>query len=218
MALEYWLSESGVNVALHAGGDTESKVMQNRKDSLKNYNIGNLAYLNQIHSNIVLKGNSGGLIGNGDGIIIDKQGIVGLIMIADCNPVLLYDKTNNVLAMLHAGRLGVESKIVFEGFKMLSLEYGTRASDVFVYVGPSIRACCYEVKNDVFDGNSLSLGKIVRKDSMYLDLIKILHLQFEELGFKNIVIDEDCTCCCDKYFSYRRDKECGRFGLFATIV
>lgn len=218
MALDYWFSKSGVNVAFHEGLDTESKVIQNRKDSLKNYHIDNLVYLNQIHSNIVLKGTSGGLIGNGDGIILDKKGIVGLIMTADCNPVLLYDKRNDVLAMLHAGRLGVESKIVFEGFKILSLEYGTRASDVFVYVGPSIRACCYEVRSDVFCGDSLSLGKIMRKDSMYLDLIKVLQAQFLELGFSDIVIDKNCTCCSREYFSYRRDKDCGRLGLFATIT
>lgn len=218
MALKYWFSSSGVNVAFHAGGDDVETIMLNRAKSIHGFDVNNLAYLNQIHSNLVQKCDNGGLVGDGDALVIDRSGLIGLIMTADCNPIIMYDKVQDVLCMIHAGRLGVENGIVYNGFEFLKARYNARADNIFVYVGPSIRKCCYEVKNDVFNGNMLLSGRIVYNGIIYLDLIKVLMNQFKDLGFSDILVDDICTCCNGEYFSYRRDKNCGRIGLFATIV
>ncbi|WP_233704030.1 polyphenol oxidase family protein [Helicobacter mesocricetorum] len=218
--MNFWFSPPHINIAFHAGNNTQKEVLENRQNSLKmDYTLENLAYLNQIHSSKIIKAKSGGFLGDGDGILIDKKGIVGMIMVADCNPILLFDCQKQVLVLIHGGRVGIEKGIVLEGLRMLKEKYQSSIENISVYVGASIRSCCYEVGEEVFRDESLLKGKIVKGDKIYLDLLEVLKEQLQEKGVqdKNITINPHCTCCSLEYFSYRRDKHCGRFGLFATL-
>lgn len=217
--LDLWLSEEGRNIAFHAGNLAKEAVKQNQSIELQSrgYSIEQLCFLNQVHGSDILKASKSGLLGDGDGIILDKIGLVGLIMVADCNPIVIYDKVKRVLVLLHAGRLGVEKGIVFRAFSLLQREYQSRLDDLFVYIGPSIRGCCYEVGVEVLS-EALESGKIVKEGKIYLDLIEILKGQFREIGICNYEINPLCTYCSGRYFSYRRDKNCGRFGIFASLT
>lgn len=218
--MKFWFSPSHINIAFHAGNNTQEKILENRKNSLEmGYTLKNLAYLNQIHGSSIIRANKGGLLGDGDGILIDKKGIVGMIMVADCNPILLFNRKRQVLIMLHAGRVGIERGIVLEGLRVFKEQYQSCIKNIFVYVGPSIRVCCYEVGEEVFRDESLLKGKVIKGNKIYLDLLAVLKEQFQQEGVqdKNITISPHCTCCSLEFFSYRRDKHCGRFGLFATL-
>ena len=221
--LKAFLSHSPDNIAFHAGGDCKNpafrdSILHNRQKLIMPFSITQLAYLNQIHGTKILHANHGGLLGDGDGIIITKSNIIGLIMVADCNPILLFDKRQKILILLHAGRAGVQYGILKEALQTLQKDFHTNLQDLFVYCGPSIRACCYEVKEEVFSDDSLNCGKILRESKIYLDLIAILKAQLESFGILNYEISPLCTCCENSYFSYRRDLHCGRFGLFAYLV
>lgn len=217
--LDLWLSEEGRNIAFHAGNLTKEAVKQNQSIELQSrgYSIEQLCFLNQVHGSDILKASKSGLLGDGDGIMLDKTGLVGLIMVADCNPIVIYDKVKRVLVLLHAGRLGVEKGIVFRAFSLLQREYQSCLDDLFVYIGPSIRGCCYEVGVEVLS-EALESGKIAKEGKIYLDLIEVLKGQFREIGICNYEINPLCTCCSGRYFSYRRDKNCGRFGIFASLT
>lgn len=218
--MKFWFSSSHINIAFHAGDNTQEEILENRKNSLKmGYTLKNLAYLNQIHSSKIIRANKGGFLGDGDGILIDKKGIVGMIMVADCNPVLLFDTQKEVLVMLHAGRVGIESGIVLEGLRILKKQYQSLMENISVLIGPSIRSCCYEVGEEVFRDDTLLKGKTIKENKIYLDLLVVLKGQLQQKGVqdKNIAINPTCTCCSLEYFSYRRDKHCGRFGLFAAL-
>ena len=223
--LNFYLSKRGENlynpyannIAFHVG-DSAQNAQENLQKILKNHqkNFKHLAYLNQIHSDKILYAKNSGLLGDGDGILITQKGIVGLIMVADCNPILLFDKKNKILLMLHAGRAGVEQEIILKGFFKMQREFRSQAKDIFAYIGPSIKKCCYEVGDEVFSEN-LKNGKILKNEKTYLDLTKILKEQFMLLKIATF-FDDTCTCCDSEYFSYRREKLCGRFGLFANLV
>ena len=217
--LELWLSKEGRNIAFHAGNLTKEAVKQNQSIELQSrgYSIEQLCFLNQVHGDNILKASSGGLLGDGDGIVLDKIGLVGLIMVADCNPIVVFDRAKRVLVLLHVGRLGVEKGIVFKAFSLLQREYQSCLSDLFVYIGPSIRGCCYEVGIEVLS-QTLESGKITKERKIYLDLIEVLKEQFKEIGICDYEIDPLCTCCSGRYFSYRRDRNCGRFGIFASLT
>ncbi|MCH5322485.1 MAG: peptidoglycan editing factor PgeF [Helicobacter sp.] len=230
----FWISKRGANknfpydnnIALHVG-DKESNVLFNRKKILEaqGYDLKSLFCLNQIHSNQILyaqpitQENPQTNL-EGDGIILTQKHQVGLIMVADCNPILLYDSKHKVLALLHAGRAGIQKEIIKKAYEILRQDFKTQPEDIWAYIGPSIRACCYEVKEDVFkeDLGILEKGRIQRKGKIYLDLVKIAKYQFESLGIKHLEIHPQCTCCSWEYFSYRREGKCGRFGLFAALV
>ncbi len=213
-----FLSKAPLNVAFHAGDSNKEEIKENRQRLISPLRLENLAFLNQVHSNGILKANSGGFLGDGDGIIIDKKGIMGLIMIADCNPILLFDTKQKILILLHAGRKGVECGIISKAFRILRDDYKSKTSDIYAFVGASIRECCYEVTQEVFTNNLLQKGRILKNGKIFLDLIVCIKEEFKKAKFENFTIMPTCTCCNLEYFSYRRDKNCGRFGLFATIV
>jgi len=221
--LKAFLSHSPNNIAFHAGGDCKDStfrdsILHNRQALITPFLMTQLAYLNQIHSTQIIHANHGGFLGDGDGIIITKSNIIGLIMVADCNPILLFDKRQKILILLHAGRAGVQYGILKKALQTLQKDFHTNLQDLFVYCGPSIRACCYEVKEEVFSDDSLNYGKILREGKIYLDLIAILKEQLESFGITHYEISPLCTCCENSYFSYRRDLHCGRFGLFAYLI
>ena len=120
--------------------------------------------------------------------------------------------------MLHGGRVGLQKGIIPNALEQMQQEFNTQTSDLFAYVGPSIRACCYEVGEEVLKDSLLKKGKIVREGKIYLDLIAIIKSQFKATNITNYDISPHCTCCTSAYFSYRKNPQCGRFGLFAYLT
>ncbi|WP_051604676.1 peptidoglycan editing factor PgeF [Helicobacter rodentium] len=216
--IKAFLSCAPLNIAFHAGGDSKVTIEQNRSLCIAPLPLSSLAYLNQIHSQEVLQANQGGLLGNGDGILIAQKNIIGLIMVADCNPILLFDPKHNVLALLHGGRVGLQKGIIPNALKQMQEKFNTNTSDLFAYVGPSIRACCYEVGEEIFSDCFFETGKILQQGKIFLDLTAIILKQFQEANITNYTFSPHCTCCSSAYFSYRRDQKCGRFGLFASLT
>lgn len=104
-------------------------------------------------------------------------------------------------AFLHAGWRGVHSKIFLDK-KINQIE------PTLVFLGPSIRECCFEVQKDfyTFFPNSKHHFKL-RNGKIYFDLINETKEQllnhFPHLTFQDSTI---CTCCNLKFHSYRRDK------------
>ena len=177
-------------------------------------------------------------LGQGDGIFChyDKH-IVALILVADCNPVLLFDRENNAFVAIHAGRAGVCQKILPNGVDKL-LKNGAKIQNILVFIGASIRSCCYEVGGDLAEKIVRDFGtKYVekREGKYFLDLVSMLLDECEEAGIlpKNIEVLQKCSCCEYSLFSYRRavqdsrksaqDKtfvnsaKTGRFGLFVSF-
>ena len=159
-------------------------------------------------------------LGEADAIITHIPYRACLVLVADCNPILLYDNAKKVMAVIHAGRRGVFDGIVPAVFKRMSEVYGSSVSDCFMYVGASIRACCYEVGKEVQE-ELLALGfdKSVLKGNK-LDLIACIKTQCKNLGInvEHIEINPYCSCCNKQLYSYRRDKTTGRFGLLAMLT
>ncbi|MWV63043.1 hypothetical protein DCO58_00950 [Helicobacter saguini] len=215
-------------------------------DSKNNKNKKTLLYLRQIHSNhiIAIRQNEARFytpnliktqsiesfksektqdlneinLGEFDGLICDNPAFVGLIMVADCNAILLYNSNKKVFALLHAGRLGVQKKILSNAIKILQDDFGVNARDLKAFISPSIRQCCYEIG----DLKSEFEPRYIRDNR--LDMIAMLRDEMQENGMleSNIDISPICTCCDTRYFSHRRaslqnEKSTGRFGIFASV-
>ncbi|RDU73783.1 laccase domain-containing protein [Helicobacter aurati] len=224
---------NSLNLAYHVG-DTRENVQSNRQAIMQTYYPNKtLLYLNQIHSADIIDIQHTNLttsldeilLGNGDGIICDSQDYVCLIMTADCNPILMYCPTQRVFALLHAGRLGTTMGIVTNGVTKLQQQYNVIASNIKIFIGASIRACCYEIGLDIAEYIRLNFGNkylhydMSSKNSIRLDMIAMLYDEMLACGIltEHIEILSSCSCCDKRYFSYRRDGVTGRFGLFACI-
>ena len=193
------------------------------------FTLKNLSKNKQIHSNIVNKvdkDNIGQII-DGDAIITNVKNVPLLILTADCVPVVLVDKVNKAVGLVHAGWRGTYGKICSETLQSMKENYNTNTEDVVAIIGPSIGKCCYEVSYDLVEKFSALLPNAdekiyeIRDEKYYLDLWEINTQILKEFGVlkSNIINMNICTSCnCDRFFSYRKhDKTPKRIGTFIEI-
>ena len=193
------------------------------------FTLKNLSKNKQIHSNIVNKvdkDNIGQII-DGDAIITNEKNVPLLILTADCVPVVLVDKVNKAVGLVHAGWRGTYGKICSETLQSMKENYNTNTEDVVAIIGPSIGKCCYEVSYDLVEKFSALLPNAdekiyeIRDEKYYLDLWEINTQILKEFGVlkSNIINMNICTSCnCNRFFSYRKhDKTTKRIGTFIEI-
>lgn len=209
------------NLAYHVP-DLKENVNKNREElSLKHgFDINNLIYMNQVHGNNVeiINKNSPRLIDNCDGIITNEKNLTLMVMVADCIPILFLDKVNGVIAAVHAGRNSTFLKIVQVTVNKMIKEFSCDVKNIEVILGPSIQKCCYEVNKEMANIVKKSFGKEF-VNGRFIDLQGINKKLLEDLGITNITISNICTKCSKgKYFSYRLEKNCGRFCGLTTIL
>ncbi|MGA2984995.1 MAG: peptidoglycan editing factor PgeF [Terriglobia bacterium] len=87
----------------------------------------------------------------GDGLMTAEPGILLTIRIADCLPLLLVDPRRRVVAAVHAGWRGALARVIEKAVGDMRRTFGSDPQDLIAAVGPSIRACCYEVGEEVVE-------------------------------------------------------------------
>lgn len=215
-----------LNLAFHVGDDPE-RVARNRLLALKLAGMEGkrLFSLTQVHGVEVVEVDSSIEASQfqGDGLMSDDPHVALLVMVADCNPLALYDPKNRTFALLHAGREGVKRGILTHALERMSARYGSDPRDMQVYVGAGIRGCCYEVGASVAEEflaiPRLAVGVQRREGRYYLALEVCLKQELAEAGIasERTRFDPRCTACEGRFFSYRREGVTGRMGLFASL-
>ena len=87
----------------------------------------------------------------GDGLMTAEPGILLTIRIADCLPLLLVDPQRRVVAAVHAGWRGALARVIEKAVGDMRRALGSDPQELIVALGPSIRACCYEVGEEVVE-------------------------------------------------------------------
>jgi len=210
------------NLAFHVG-DVRDNVVKNHK-LLANelvYKLETLVHMKQIHSNRVHRVSSEEDFSHPpscDALITDEKNIPLMVMVADCAPILFYDSKKEVIAVAHAGRAGTFSNIVQNVVDSFVDDYNSDIEDIYVSVGAHIKKCCYEVGSEINnEAKNLAFDYAIEKraESYYLDISSILYKQLRNAGIKetNIELSSECSACTtEKHYSYRVEKETGRFG------
>jgi len=168
----------------------------------------------------------------GDALITKEKG-VGLFMVtADCLPVVLYDKTRQILALVHLGWRGVDGKLAIKVIKKLG-EFGCKPADIQVWIGPGVKKETYIkygkkleefrkiMGEDSFREWQEFLVKTPIKDQFGVDLIGFVWKQLDEMGIKKEQIDVSNvdTIRDTNYFSHYRAGQTGeKEGRFATVA
>jgi YfiH family protein len=102
----------------------------------------------------------------GDALLTDQAGILLSVRTADCLPVLLVDPKHRAVAAVHAGWRGALARIVEKAAGEMRRVYGSEPRNLLAVLGPSIRVCCYEVREKVeeaFQGRFPNADKFFRK-------------------------------------------------------
>jgi purine-nucleoside/S-methyl-5'-thioadenosine phosphorylase / adenosine deaminase len=87
----------------------------------------------------------------GDALITNHPSILLSVRVADCMPILLVDCENRAVAAVHAGWRGALSRIVEKAAGEMQRMFRSKPQNLVAAIGPSIRACCYEVGEEVVD-------------------------------------------------------------------
>jgi YfiH family protein len=159
----------------------------------------------------------------GDYLVTNLSRIGLSIATADCLPIIAYDTCHNVIGIAHAGWQGSIKEIALKMIKDFETNFGTRLDHIRIFMGPSAKACCYEVKEDLiekilmFDYGAYTLQE--RSGQTFFDLPLFNRLQLEAYGIDKSAFHVHyslCTICNPSFCSNRRDGELAQRQM--TIV
>jgi polyphenol oxidase len=137
------------------------------------------------------------------------------IKVADCLPVTMVDPTHAVIANAHSGWRGAVQRITAETIDAVTRATAFDTAAAHAYLGPSIRACCFEVGEEVagqFDERYIDRSRA----KPHVDLIAFTRDILRERGFADDRISDSglCTRCEGSIFhSFRRDGKGGGRNL-----
>lgn len=152
------------------------------------------AWGEQPHGNRVAAVEAPGRVAEVDALSTATPGLPLLVRVADCGPVYFHDPVRRVIAIAHSGRKGTEGNIVGETIAHLEKNYGSRAVDLIVQLGPCIRPPHYEVDFAAEIGRQAARAGVV---------------QYHDCG--------RCTACdLSRYYSYRAEK--GKTGRMWGVL
>ena len=212
------------NLGIYTDDDKENISFNLRKILLSAEMYNNkVVYLNQVHGDefhLVNENNYNNIMGiSGDALITKTKGIAIGVFTADCVPIILADRYEKIIAVVHAGWKGTQLKIITKVLNYMIKEMGAKPENITCAIGPSIGQCCFEVKKDVAD---MFNYKIQNKGKFYVDLWEENVKQIIDMKIPqdNIECLKLCTMCkSELFFSYRRDNgNTGRQGTFIQII
>lgn len=204
-----------LDLAFHVGDDPQC-VKKNRALLQEELKVSKLVFMEQVHGDTVVLIESGEEQSTCDAMITKRSDTALAVMVADCIPILFYDAVHQAIGVAHAGRVGSRLHVGQKCALAMGEHFGTKMSELRIFIGPSIHACCYEIGEDVMSGFETYTHQ--KDDKYFLDLHSYNHEAFVQIGVmpEHINIASECSVCDENYFSYRREKITGRFvGVIA---
>lgn len=220
-----------LNVSLRVG-DIPARVVENRRRAARWLGVGLDAtvWAEQVHGGEVAvvgqeqRGRGARMAADAmvgvDGLLTSESGVALAIGVADCVPVFLAAPAAGWIGAVHAGWRGTAAEVVVRAIERLEAA-GVSPRAIFAGIGPSIRACCYEVDQAVIDRlKPVAPDPLAwtpgRPGHFQLDVARINRDQLERVGVPSdhIAMADRCTACDpDAFFSHRRDRgQTGRLG------
>lgn len=213
---------ASLNLGLHVG-DAAQSVAENRRRLRAELDLHKEPHwLKQTHSARVVHlpaGDSHKSL-SGDAAVAQSADAACVIMTADCLPVLLCDRAGGVVAAAHAGWRSLAAGVLENSVQALRVA----PAELMAWLGPAIGPDVYEVGDEVLrrfvDQDARAAVAFRRKPNgrWLCDLYTLARMRLQVLGVTQIYGGGFCTFT-DKhrFFSYRRDGECGRMGTFIWL-
>jgi YfiH family protein len=216
----------GLNLSFSVG-DQDGRVAENRKRVRDLLHLPSLTSLRQVHGTetvVISNGQGRDTTGtpeteSGDILLTDRPGIGLMIKQADCQAVMVIDSRRKALANMHCGWRGNVRGVISEGIKRMRAAYGTDPADLLAAVGPSLGPCCAEFIHYREELPEEAWKYQVRP--FYFDLWEWSRDQLLVAGVRseNIAVAGICTSChTDEFYSYRKEKNTGRFGSVIGLL
>ena len=151
-----------------------------------------------------------------DATITGEKDIFLCVTTADCVPIILFDRRNEVTAAIHAGWRGTVGRIVEKTVIEMERQFGSSPTDMIAGIGPAIDVSHYEVGDEVanrfhqqgFDLSDATLFPRKKPASRFhIDLKEINRRELIRLGVSESMIEKSALCTFERedlFFSARR--------------
>lgn len=139
------------------------------------------------------------------------------VLTADCLPILLCADDGSAIAAAHAGWRGLAAGVIEATLARL----GVPGSRLLAWLGPAIAARSYEVGDEVrtafvkTDPEGASAFTPTRRGHWQADLYALARRRLAACAVERVYGGAFDTFSDSRFYSYRRDRETGRF---ATLI
>lgn len=199
--------------------------INNLSSIIKDFNLSDVVYLNQIHSNKIYTYNKDYINikdEEGDALITKEKNIAIGVFTADCVPIIIVNEKSNIVATIHSGWRGTFNSIASKTLLKMKNEFNIDTNETKVFIGPHIRKCCYEVSEELkekfIEKTKIDEDKLF--DGRYLSMQECILKDLREFGINenNIYSLNLCTHCDEnvKLYSYR--KSVGTYGRLFSFA
>ncbi|AGA90933.1 uncharacterized protein, YfiH family [Thioflavicoccus mobilis 8321] len=207
-----------LNLAAHVGDDSAA-VAHNRALLVAHAGLpAEPDWLRQVHGCAVATAGADGACVEADAVVAERPGLVCAVLTADCLPVLLCDRAGERVAAVHAGWRGLADGVIEAAVSRMGGLSGT----LLAWLGPAIGPDAFEVGAEVrerFIGADPAAQGAFRprpQGKWLADLYRLARQRLARAGVSDVWGGEYCTYRdAGRFFSYRRDRTCGRM---ATLI
>lgn len=156
-----------------------------------------------------------------DAAVTHRAGRVLAVLTADCLPVLLSSRVAGVIAVAHAGWRGLAAGVIEETIAAMRAPAGS----IDAWLGPAIGPQAFEVGREVRtvflgrDPGSADCFETAGEGKWLADLPLLARRRLAAAGVNRVTGGTWCTYSePERFFSYRRDGECGRMASLLWMV
>ncbi|KUG53562.1 laccase [Serinicoccus chungangensis] len=154
-----------------------------------------------------------------DALVSDRTDEALVVLVADCVPLLLVDRTEGLAAAVHAGRPGLLAGVVPAALRVLG-ELGARRLEAVV--GPSVCPRCYEVPRELRDEAAALTPSAAAVSWTGTPAIDVASGVVQQLADSDLEVSlrwlPGCTRERSDLYSYRRDGATGRFAGVVRLL
>ncbi|HEY5104553.1 MAG TPA: peptidoglycan editing factor PgeF [Acidimicrobiales bacterium] len=204
-----------LNLGDHVG-DRASDVEENRRRVAHAASVDpmSLVIVRQVHGADVMDASLASETSEADGLVTESDDVVLAMLVADCLPILLADRSSRRFALVHAGWRGLSKGVLSK-----ALDTFENSATVHAFIGPSISREAYQVGPDVAQHFTDVENALMPdgEDRSRLDLRRVAIHQLRQGGVADESIGQSrqVTDGGEVFFSDRAQRPCGRFAVVA---
>jgi YfiH family protein len=212
-----------LNVGAHVG-DLPERVGENRARVRAALTLPHEPrWLEQVHGRgvVEIRATQPGPPPRADAAIARERGAVAVIQVADCLPVLLAAADGSCVAAAHAGWRGLAAGVLEATVERLA----TDPRGLIAWLGPGIGPQHFEVGAQVReaflaqDPAAAVAFRANERGRWQCDLVALARQRLQQAGVRQVFGGEWCTYADRaRFFSYRRDGQCGRMAALVWLV
>lgn len=152
-----------------------------------------------------------------DAAVAGSPNRVGVVLTADCMPLLLCDTGGRRVAIAHAGWRGMAAGVIESTVRALDVA----PAGIVAWMGPTIGPTAFEVGAEVREAFVAADPQAAKAFAPHApgkfmaDLYALARQRLQRAGVTRVFGGGFCTYReADRFFSYRREQRSGRMGAF----